>query len=193
MRACENYMDEWGQDDLIVASKLIPLVENNLDEWQLSQFRRAIKRVRDREASKTAWQIDATLREFPGFDPINIWFEYPVHRIDGSGALKDIKPEAEKTPWEKSKERIKEQNKQAHAESIDRFQIAFTNLELNEKPILADDIAAALDVPAKTVRSWFGNGRARKKDLKNMFELYIGEDQKRYIRRRREEGCDTEL
>ena len=188
-RACENYKEEWSQDDLVVAHKLIALVENNLDEWQIPQFRKAIQKVRDREAYKTAWQIEATLREFRGFDPINVWFEYPVHRIDEIGTLKDVRPEEEKSPWEKAKDRIREQNKQAHEESMNNFIIAFTNLELGGEPISVDALGDALNTSSKTVAAWFGNGKkAQKRDLKKLFEIYYI-DKQAYVRRRADDGA----
>lgn len=36
----------------------------------------------------TAWRIAGTLREFPSFDPVNIWFDYPIHLKDESGVLR---------------------------------------------------------------------------------------------------------
>lgn len=38
----------------------------------------------------TAWCIDGTLREFPKISPVNLWFDFPVHRNDESGVLVDI-------------------------------------------------------------------------------------------------------
>ena len=46
-------------------------------------------------ASWTAWRIEGTLREFPGFPPVNVWFSYPVHLADDTGALSDLSPEGE--------------------------------------------------------------------------------------------------
>ena len=37
------------------------------------------------------------MREFPAFPPVNVWFDYPIHRSDPSGALSDLSPEAETT------------------------------------------------------------------------------------------------
>ncbi len=36
----------------------------------------------------TAWRIEGTLREFPSFEPVDVWFEYPVHTADIEGVLK---------------------------------------------------------------------------------------------------------
>lgn len=181
-RANEHYLDEWGQDDLIVASRLIPLVENNLNEWALPNFRRAIQKVRDREERKTAWQIDATLREFPGFDPINLWFEYPVHRIDDVGVLKDVKPEAAKSYHEIGIERRKEAAKKKRNKTVDEFMIAFSNLELNGESVKLSDLAESLNKKQETVGGWLGSKNTY--GLADSFESYKGEDGLQYVRRR---------
>ena len=42
----------------------------------------------------TAWRIEGTLREFARFDPVNLWFDYPVHKPD-SGLLEDLQPDSD--------------------------------------------------------------------------------------------------
>ncbi len=37
--------------------------------------------------SATAWRLESSLREFRSFQPVNIWFEYPIHRVDEVGKL----------------------------------------------------------------------------------------------------------
>ena len=37
----------------------------------------------------TAWRMDATLREFPRIEPVNLFFSYPLHEIDAGGILKE--------------------------------------------------------------------------------------------------------
>ena len=76
-------------------------------------------------ATKTAWRIEGTLREFPKFPPLNLWFDYPVHYVDNVGSLGDICPENEKTPWQKGKEARKKQGeKQIPAGSLQRYRHA---------------------------------------------------------------------
>ena len=48
-----------------------------------------------RARAVTAWRIEGTLREFPKFPAVNLWFDYPCHRVDGVGILNDIQPEAD--------------------------------------------------------------------------------------------------
>ena len=35
-----------------------------------------------RDGNATAWRMECSLREFENFEPVNFWFEYPVHRVD---------------------------------------------------------------------------------------------------------------
>ena len=37
----------------------------------------------------TAFRLEASLREFPRIKPRNLWYKYPIHRIDDSGILDD--------------------------------------------------------------------------------------------------------
>ena len=189
-RACENFREEWGQDDLIVANRLIPLVENNLNQWQLPQFRKAIQAVRDREDCKTAWQLDATLREFRGFDPINIWFEYPIHKIDESGMLKDIEPEAEKPFYEKAAEARKKKAGQKKKKVHDEIIIAIKNLELSGNPVRISDLADAVGKKKETVGGWFGSKNTY--GLADEYESYQGDDGHQYIRKRSKEDQDDD-
>ena len=50
--------------------------------------------ARARAAGMTAWRIEGTLREFARFDPVNLWFDYPVHRLD-TGLLDDLEPDSD--------------------------------------------------------------------------------------------------
>lgn len=60
-----------------------------------------VSKLRKQLKQRTAWRIEGTLREFPKFDPINLWFDYPVHRQDTIGVLKDVDPDDMK-PWKKN-------------------------------------------------------------------------------------------
>ena len=188
-RANEAWEKDLGQDDLLVAGRLISYIENSLDdEWTQLNFQRTIEKVIKRHQEKTAWRIEATLREFPTPAPQDVWFEYPIHRIDDVGVLNDVQPEEEKTP----RERILERNKKAHAEAVDKFEIVFTNLEMSGAPIALQALSEALDTAPSTVGAWLGNGKKKKKDLAERFETYYREDKKKYVRRRIGEGATPE-
>lgn len=58
----------------------------------------AVVAARARARSMTAWRIEGTLREFPRFEPVDLWFEHPVHRRDETGSLSDLFAEGDTSP-----------------------------------------------------------------------------------------------
>lgn len=55
----------------------------------------AVLDARRRAQAMTAWRVDGTLREFGRFEPKGLWFDWPTHRVDGAGELKDASDEGE--------------------------------------------------------------------------------------------------
>ena len=112
--------------------------------------------VSDRYAdAMTAWRLEGTLREFPKFQPKNLWFRYPVHEEDIVGVLKDIQVDAELKSYQRGAKRGHEtQKKQAKAEQADKsaeLLNVFDMVNVNGK-VTVQDIAEFLGVTDKTVR-----------------------------------------
>lgn len=156
--ACKQYLDahfKWeddlSQDDLLSSTQMLNYCENKLDGWQRKALQRSVAEAKDRAKAKTAWRIEGTLREFPKFDPVNLWFDYPVHTADQSGALGDIQPDAEKLPWQRAiaNRKPKEQKAEERKKSI---QAAVEACGINEK-VTVQDLSEYLGVSDKTVRS----------------------------------------
>lgn len=49
----------------------------------------------------TGWRVEPTLREFPAFEPVDIWFQYPIHVQDSTQLLEDCQPIDAETPYPK--------------------------------------------------------------------------------------------
>lgn len=156
--ACRQYLDahfKWeddlSQDDLLSNTQMLNYCENKLDEWQWKALQRIVVAAKDKAKAKTAWRIEGTLREFPKFPPVNLWFDYPVHTADQSGALGDIQPDAEKLPWQRAmaNRKPKEQKSQERKKAI---AAAYEACGINEK-VTVQDLAEYLGVSDKTVRS----------------------------------------
>ena len=133
--------------------------------------------------ARTAWRIEGTLREFPKFEPINLWFDYPIHRADDSGVLKDIQPEEALSLNERAAQKRKKQAEKDRVEKLNKFETVFLGVEVEGKAS-ARELAEKLNTPSKTLLSWFGNGQKQNKNLKQDYEKYEGDDGKAYIRRR---------
>jgi RecA-family ATPase len=43
-----------------------------------------------RDGMATAWRLESSLREFPNIQPVNFWFEYPIHKVDTNGVLGEM-------------------------------------------------------------------------------------------------------
>lgn len=187
---CRGYLDaHWawqadlGEDDLLNSKHLIAYCENNLDEWQMKNLRKQLDKETEEVNAMTAWRIDGTLREFRRFEPVNLWFRYPVHYSDVSGSLKDIDPEGEKSSYQKLIEKRKEKAKKEKTEQINQIEIAFEGLE-KDGMALAADIAEQIGVATDTIKRWFGNGKRSRSEYKKKFTSFVKEeDQKLYLRR----------
>ena len=97
----------------------------------------------------TAWRIEGTLREFSGFKPVNLWFDYPVHRVDDTGELAGIKLDADKKPYERGGDARKRQKN----EKIQQLEAAYNACLITGKVTFAD-IANYMDASERTVRRY---------------------------------------
>ena len=52
----------------------------------------------------TGWRLDATLREFPRIEPVDLFFSYPLHMIDAGGILKEANLEENERSMENGRE-----------------------------------------------------------------------------------------
>jgi RecA-family ATPase len=52
----------------------------------------------------TAWRMEATLREFPRIEPVNLFFSYPLHEVDAGGILEDANLEENERSMENGRE-----------------------------------------------------------------------------------------
>ena len=100
MDANEAAFGDWrsrvAEEDLADGERLMsacrPMAEGA--GWQ-RHFLDGVLAARRSAAALTAWRVEGTLREFPRFEPKNLWFQYPMHREDASGTLRDAAAEGE--------------------------------------------------------------------------------------------------
>lgn len=140
-----------SQDDRVTPSAIMKLAEDNLQRKSFVLMLEEIERIKRTVLNRTAWRIEGTLREFPKFAPLNMWFDYPIHKKDSSGVLKDCEVDGESANWKKnfSKKRANQERSQERKESIET---AFSGVEKNGKCRLSD-LAEYLAITEKSVRS----------------------------------------
>lgn len=132
--ACRQYLDahfkweeELSQDDLCSSVQMMNYCENKLDKWQFKALKKLTDEAKERARGKTAWRIEGTLREFPKFPPINLWFDYPIHTVDGVGVLSDIEPDAEKPFWQRGRDARKKQGEEKRKDKQAKYNMAVEN------------------------------------------------------------------
>ena len=149
-------LDKVGQDDLCSRKLSLDACMDLLSTARYNEVMEAVGRSDAAEQSVTAWRIEGTLREFPSFPALNVWFEYPVHHGDVSGVLADIQPEAAIPSWQrnfsKSGKRSKSKEERVR-ERGEKLSTAFDLVAENGRATVAD-VANALSVTEKTVRRY---------------------------------------
>lgn len=147
-RFLSDYGSEVSQDDEQSRPRMMEHCRNTLKSNSMELMNREIAEAVRRVQTRTAWRIDGTLREFPKFPAVNMWFDYPVHRADQLGVLKDIDPDE---TWQKNfpKRKTNEERVDERKASIDT---AFSAAVDDKGQALISDIAEYMAVSEKTVR-----------------------------------------
>lgn len=101
--------------------------------------------VRDGKAS--AWRMEGTLREFAPFDPLNIWFDYPLHYLDKSGTLSSIYPQGSQLG--NLSKSSKNTSPEGRKREIDN---AFAVLKIGNEPPTVSDIASYLNLTERCIK-----------------------------------------
>lgn len=189
-RHCSGWEEDVSLDDTLNSMQMLDYCRKKLTGAQFTDLNALCFAVEERVKALTAWRIDGTLREFPKFEPVNLWFDYPIHRMDEVGSLKDIQPDAEKPVWQKAAENRKKQAEDKRLKKRNEFEIEFANIEMEGREVSAQELAEKLETNQKELLSWLGEGKRQKRDLKKEYKKYTGEDGKVYIKRVRSEEQD---
>lgn len=174
-KVCEGWLYKYdklyhaSQDDLCSETQMLALcreyLENDAYECVIEDVGKARKTVE----SRSAWRIEGTLREFPKFAPVNLWFKYPVHNIDNIGVLKDIAVDDGMPTWKKNfaKKKTDAERKNERKNSLET---AFEACGIDDK-VTVKAMAEYMGVTEKTVRNrlkehggfWIDEGQVGKK------------------------------
>ena len=97
----------------------------------------------------TAWRIEGTLREFKPFRPLNVWFEYPIHKLDDSGELDKFTPDCDKAPWQKGQETQRKRKEAKKAQLEDAYNACLINGK-----VTVGDLAEYMGITERSVRRY---------------------------------------
>ena len=164
-----DLQEEVSQDDLCSSKEMTEACRSLLNGNDYKDMMLAVDKAKKAVQSRSAWRIEGTLREFPKFPPVNLWFDYPIHILDDSGALKDVEIDGETQPWKKNftKKKSPEDAKKERKESLET---AFEACGINGN-VTVKMIAEYMGTTDKTVRRrlkehgsfWIDEGNVGKK------------------------------
>ncbi|GED34010.1 AAA family ATPase [Brevibacillus centrosporus] len=153
-----DYLDTHvSQDDLLSASAMEDHAKRAI-LGQLATAQEEIKKAIQSVRIRSAWRVEGTLREYPKFEPVNMWFQYPIHRVDDVGSLKDIEPEGDAPAWKKATNKRKDSAKKDRRSKAEEFEDAVNNCNMGEPPSVKDlqDWFSSTGKPIaeRTIRDW---------------------------------------
>ena len=153
--ALEGRVPAWeqgiGQDDQCSEKAMLEACVKRLKPDEYKALTADVAEARAQAKQRTAWRIEGTLREFPKFQPINLWFDYPVHHMDDIGCLKDIDAEGEAPPWQKATDKRKANAKKTKKSKKEEFEFAYQAANFGEPPTVKM-LAEQLDINERTAR-----------------------------------------
>ncbi len=174
-KVCEGWLYKYdklyhaSQDDLCSETQMLALCREYLENDAYECVIEDVGKVRKTVESRSAWRIEGTLREFPKFAPVNLWFKYPVHNIDNIGVLKDIAVDDGMPTWKKNfaKKKTDAERKNERKNSLET---AFEACGIDDK-VTVKAMAEYMGVTEKTVRNrlkehggfWIDEGQVGKK------------------------------
>lgn len=174
-KVCEGWLYKYdklyhaSQDDLCSETQMLALCREHLENDAYECVIEDVGKARKTVESRSAWRIEGTLREFPKFAPVNLWFKYPVHNIDNIGVLKDIAVDDGMPMWKKnfSKKKTDAERKNERKNSLET---AFEACGIDDK-VTVKAMAEYMGVSEKTVRRrlkehggfWIDEGQIGKK------------------------------
>jgi len=145
-----NYDEEVSRDDLCSSKLMLELSIKQLKPDVYKVMEKEIEAVKKYTQQRTAWRIEGTLREFPKFPPVNIWFDYPVHNVDEDEVLKDADAEGEKAPWKKASDKRKPKETNAKNRKI-ALENAINSCNFGEPPTVKL-LSEAMGIQERTIR-----------------------------------------
>ena len=102
----------------------------------------------------TAYRIEGTLREFPSFEPVNVFFDHPIYKVDDKGILKESKTYDEFLLIKQSKSSPKKSKKKStdKDKSIDLLR-AFKTLDVEKNnEVSTNDLTNYLEISDRTLK-----------------------------------------
>jgi len=153
-RHIKGWRENIGQDDLYSEKAMLGACDRLMSIDQYRDMLPSIYAARQGIQRRTAWRIDGTLREFEKFKPVNLWFDYPVHKVDEDGLLQDLDADGEGQYQKKSKKTPAQKKADNAQQRRETLETAYNNLASINEDVKVSDIAEYTSLSLNTVKSY---------------------------------------
>lgn len=180
-KACARFLDAtkevdgWREviplDDQVMANKMLADTKELVRPLGLEQsLLDAVYAARGKTKARSAWRVEGTLREFARFEPVNLWFDYPIHKRDEVGVLVDATPEGEvlerNAYREKGRAKKAERDGARQAEKLAALREGMDACDRDEVERTLDNVVERMpevggkQVSKSTVRNWVASSKS---------------------------------
>lgn len=147
-----NYFEKHvGPDDVLSVAQMDEHIKKALPSLR-KVVEAEVKKATEQVKTRSAWRVEGTLREYPRFDPVNMWFSYPIHIVDQDDSLKDLQPEGENPPWQKKQKPKRKTAKDRKKERKQALETAFEACSI-EDVVTLESLAEYMGITERTVRN----------------------------------------
>ncbi len=174
----KNWEEEVSQDTRQSEKEMLSACDKLLGTELYRAMLTEVYAARQKVEQRTAWRIDGTLREFPKFKPVDLWFDYPTHHVDRTGLLKDQEAEGDKPPYMKGAENRKTKAQKERVKKKQDLENAIAFANAGDPPSIDD------------IRDYLGRDSMSERTLKERIKDYGYEirDKKVYRKEQADEG-----
>ena len=102
------------------------------------------------DPNATAWRLETILREFAPLPQTDIWFEYPLHRVDTTGELKQNGITGSSAGNHSSQAK-------SPAQKLEKLEFAYASNAFPGHEVTVTDMASTMGVDEKTVRRYIND------------------------------------
>ncbi|MBO5969512.1 MAG: AAA family ATPase [Clostridia bacterium] len=143
--------DDLSPDDKLSAAEMLGICRKTLSAASFDLMLSDINKAKKTAGARTAWRIEGTLREYPKFAPVNMWFDYPIHVLDDNNILNDV--QANGNEFQQFKRSKKESGRPS---KIECFRTTFANLSSfsGSDSVKVTELAESMNVSPETIKNY---------------------------------------
>lgn len=152
------YEEVVGEDDVLSKFQMKEYIDLALKKDEIFEVDSRVQEVETSLVNRSAWRVEGTLREYPKFPPLNLWFEYPIHKVDEVGVLADVDPEGFSTTHLNRRLSKDSNRKISKAEKMNlktsELDLVFADLSKEKSEIHYSDLEVEMCVSRNTLKTY---------------------------------------